>query len=101
MSHRHISRPSDRDRIHEPSPAVVHNIIPHSAHPPHLNGVSTIVANPASISNGSAHVNPIVSPAVQTAVPSVVGAPSASSIIHKLNVANEQTWLLVGMAFVV
>ncbi|KAK2462104.1 hypothetical protein APHAL10511_006567 [Amanita phalloides] len=94
MSHRHISRPSDRDRIHEPPATVLH--ISHSAHPPHLNGVSTIVANPASISNGSAHVNPIVSPAVPTAVPSAGGAPSASSIIHKLNVANEQTWLLVG-----
>ena len=100
MALRHITRPSDRDRIHEPPATVVHNILPHSAHPPHLNGVTTIVANPASISNGSSHVNQIVSPAVTTAVPSAVGAPSASSIIHKLNVANEQTWLLVGMAFV-
>ncbi|KAF8640372.1 hypothetical protein AX17_000043 [Amanita inopinata Kibby_2008] len=96
MSLRHLSRPSERDRIHEPPPTVVHNMISHPSHPPHLNGVSTIVTNPASISNGSSHPNPIVSPAVATAIPSVVGAPSASSIIHKLNVANEQTWLLVG-----
>ncbi|KIL61930.1 hypothetical protein M378DRAFT_1056676, partial [Amanita muscaria Koide BX008] len=64
-------------------------------HPPHINGVSSIVNNPAAIANGATHVNPIVSPAVATAVPNTVG-PSASSIIHKLNVANEQTWLLVG-----
>ncbi|KAF8624772.1 hypothetical protein AX15_005663 [Amanita polypyramis BW_CC] len=94
MALRHMSRPSDRDRIHDP-PAVVHNIM-HSSHPPHLNGVSAIVPNPPSISNGSTHANAVVSPAVATAVPSTVGAPSASTIIHKLNVANEQTWLLVG-----
>ncbi|KIL71092.1 hypothetical protein M378DRAFT_156044 [Amanita muscaria Koide BX008] len=91
MSLRHMTRPNDRDRIHEP----VHNMISHPSHPPHINGVSSIVTNPAAIANGATHVNPIVSPAVATAVPNTV-APSASSIIHKLNVANEQTWLLVG-----
>ncbi|PFH50727.1 hypothetical protein AMATHDRAFT_60539 [Amanita thiersii Skay4041] len=90
-----MSRPSDRDRIHDPPAAVVHNMISHPPHPPHLNGVSTITTNPPTITNGAPHGSAIVSPAVATAVPTAVGGSSAS-IIHKLNVANEQTWLLVG-----
>ncbi|PPQ66769.1 hypothetical protein CVT26_009755 [Gymnopilus dilepis] len=76
MSHRHISRPSDRDvRMHDPPPQQHPHHIPH----PHLNG-----APPAP--NGTA-----ISPAVPTN-----GASPSGSIIHKLNTANEQTWLLIG-----
>ncbi|KAF8971594.1 hypothetical protein BDZ97DRAFT_1254628 [Flammula alnicola] len=90
MAHRqHLSRQSDRDvRMHDPTPQ------PHLIqHPPHINGASSIPPTPATLSNGSAHPNTI-SPAVATAVPN--GAGPAGSIIHKLNIANEQTWLLIG-----
>ncbi|KAF8895033.1 hypothetical protein CPB84DRAFT_1848369 [Gymnopilus junonius] len=78
MAHRHISRPSERDvRMHDPSPQQH----PHHMSHPHLNG-----APPAALPNGST-----ISPAVPTN-----GASPSGSIIHKLNTANEQTWLLIG-----
>ncbi|KAF8168352.1 hypothetical protein B0H34DRAFT_56825 [Crassisporium funariophilum] len=103
MSHRHLARQPDRDvRMHDPPPPAAphphtHNLITHPSHPqnhpPHLNGGSTIPTTPGGMSNGSGHANAI-SPAVATAVPNGTGPPA--SIIHKLNTANEQTWLLIG-----
>ncbi|KAF5377270.1 hypothetical protein D9615_006427 [Tricholomella constricta] len=94
MSLRHL-RQSDRERTHDaPSaPLHPHTIIAHPPHPshpppppPHLNGGGT--TTPGGVPNGS-------SPAVATtAIPN--GASSTPSVIHKLNVANEQTWLLIG-----
>ncbi|ESK98128.1 transcriptional corepressor [Moniliophthora roreri MCA 2997] len=100
MSLRHIPRSSDRDiRMHDPPPppppppsAVVH---PHIPHPPHPNGASSAPPPPPpppppTLSNGTNH---LVSPtAVTTSVPN---GPS-TSMIQKLNTANEQTWLLIG-----
>ena len=51
----------------------------------HLNGAPPIPTTP----NGT-------SPAVQTAVPNGAGP---TTIINKLNTANEQTWLLIGTLF--
>ncbi|GLB36610.1 putative tetratricopeptide repeat [Lyophyllum shimeji] len=97
MSLRHVPRPSERERTHDaPSvPPHPHSIIshpPHSAHPshpppppPHLNGGTT---TPAGIPNGSSPA------AAATAIPN--GVAPTSSAIHKLNLANEQTWLLIG-----
>lgn len=84
MSLRHVPRQQDRDRPHDSTPVAVHS------HPhPHLNGSNPIPPTP----NGS---NPIVSPAgANSVIPN--GVPPSSSIIHKLNLANEQTWLLIGM----
>jgi len=104
MSHRHLPRQPDRDvRMHDPPPPPAvhphpHNLVNHPSHPqnhpPHLNGSSTIPTTPGGLSNGSAaHANAI-SPAVATAVPNGAGPPA--NIIHKLNTANEQTWLLIG-----
>jgi hypothetical protein len=91
MSLRHLPRQSDRDRPHETTPAAVHAHPHNPSHPqphPHLNGGNPIPSTP------SINPNPIVSPAgANTAIPNGVPAPS---IIHKLNVANEQTWLLIG-----
>ncbi|KAG6902970.1 hypothetical protein C0995_008543 [Termitomyces sp. Mi166 len=73
-----------RDRPHDVPVPTPH---PHSllTHPPHLNGVS---ATPAGVPNAS-------SPATgTTAIPN--GSSSTPSVIHKLNLANEQTWLLIG-----
>ena len=107
MSHRHVPRQSDRDvRMHEPSHPHPHAIITHPPHPapahPHLNGNSAnLPSTPATLSNGSSHAHPpanqIVSPVVVPNVPPPNGVPPASSsVIHKLAVANEQTWLLIG-----
>lgn len=108
MSHRHVPRQSDRDvRMHEPSHPHPHTLITHPshpapAHPPHLNGSSaTLPSTPATLSNGSNHAHPptnqIVSPVVVPSAPPPNGVPPASSsVIHKLAVANEQTWLLIG-----
>ena len=107
MSHRHAPRQSDRDvRMHEPSHPHPHALITHPphpapAHPPHLNGNSaTLPSTPASLSNGSNHAHPpanqIVSPVVVPNAPPNGVAPASSSVIHKLAVANEQTWLLIG-----
>ncbi|KAI9566990.1 TPR-like protein [Boletus coccyginus] len=107
MSHRHVPRQSDRDvRMHEPSHPHPHALITHPphpapAHPPHLNGNSaTLPSTPATLSNGSNHAHPpanqIVSPVVVPNAPPPNGAPASSSVIHKLAVANEQTWLLIG-----
>ncbi|KAJ8587914.1 TPR-like protein [Rhizopogon salebrosus TDB-379] len=109
MSHRHLQRQSDRDvRMHDP-PAHPHPhaILTHpvhpatSAHPPHLNGNATALPTTPALSNGSSHAhtasNQIVSPVVVPNAPASNGiAPAPSSIIHKLAVANEQTWLLIG-----
>ncbi|KAJ8520371.1 hypothetical protein ONZ45_g2815 [Pleurotus djamor] len=107
MSLRHISRPQERPdvRMHETTPVPSHSQLfsthpsqpppppSHHAPPPHLNGNAPIP--PAPLANGSSHGNPIVSPtAVTNSVPNGVG--SSSSITHKLAVANEQTWLLIG-----
>ncbi|KAF9229813.1 TPR-like protein [Gyrodon lividus] len=108
MSHRHVPRQPDRDvRMHEPThphphPLVTHPPHPAPAHPTHLNGSSaTLPSTPASLSNGSNHAhtasNQIVSPVVVPNAPPSNGVASASSsVIHKLAVANEQTWLLIG-----
>lgn len=100
MSHRHLPRQQERDvRMHDPPPPPVVHPHAHShpshpqSHPPHLNGTSAIPTTPGGLSNGSAHANAI-SPAVATAVPNGAGPPA--NIIHKLNTANEQTWLLIG-----
>src|SRR5882762_5417350 len=64
---------------------------PHSL-PTHINGSAVALpSTPGGMSNGS-----IVSPAVppNTVPNGVVSSPS--SMIHKLAVANEQTWLLIG-----
>jgi hypothetical protein len=79
MAFRHRS---DGDSIHKPPAAAVQNI-PTDSHHLHLNDVSTILANLASIPNGTA-VNSIVSCTVPTAVASAVGPPSASvSLINE------------------
>ncbi|KAF9242359.1 TPR-like protein [Melanogaster broomeanus] len=108
MSLRHPPRQPDRDvRMHEPTHAHSHALITHPphptpAHPPHLNGNSTALpSTPASLSNGSNHAHPttnqIVSPVVVPNAPPPNGvATTPSSVIHKLAVANEQTWLLIG-----
>ncbi|KAH0838714.1 TPR-like protein [Lanmaoa asiatica] len=105
MSHRHVPRPqTDRDvRMHEPSHPHPHALIthpPHPApvHPPHLNGSSAALpSTPATLSNGHPPANQIVSPVVVPNAPPPNGvAPASSSVIHKLAVANEQTWLLIG-----
>ena len=110
MSHRHVPRQPDRDvRMHEPSHPHPHALITHPphpapAHPPHLNGSSaTLPSTPASLSNGSNHPHPpanqIVSPVVVPNPPPPNGvAPASSTVIHKLAVANEQTWLLIGVS---
>lgn len=95
MSSRHLPRQPDRDvRMHEPPPQQ-HNL-QHPQHPPphvvHLNGNSSINIPPSGISNG-ATISPSTNP---TAVPNGAPTTSTSSVIHKLNVANEQTWLLIG-----
>ena len=95
MSLRHISRP---DRIQDAPVSHSHSLMPHpsSSHPPHLNGSSGVPTTPGGLSNGSNHHNSIISPAAATTslVPNGVAAPS--SMIHRLAVANEQTWLLIG-----
>ncbi|KAF9457460.1 hypothetical protein BDZ94DRAFT_1292387 [Collybia nuda] len=93
---RHVPRQPDRDRPHDPTPTTVHphthNLITHPSHPqphpPHLNGATPI---PPSSTNGP---SALVSPSAVPAAPN--GASTAPSIIHKLNAANEQTWLLIG-----
>jgi len=82
MSHRHIPRQPDRPdvRMHDPQPT-------HHVHPL-INAPNPV----PSSSNGAA-----ISPAIQTAA-APNGAPAGpTSIINKLNSANEQTWLLIGM----
>ncbi|KAH7907526.1 TPR-like protein, partial [Hygrophoropsis aurantiaca] len=90
-----------------PHPQHPHALITHPPHPashppPHLNGnAAPLPSTPGGLSNGSNHAhsasNQIVSPVVVANVPPTNGvAPSPSSVIHKLAVANEQTWLLIG-----
>lgn len=99
MSHRHIPRQPERGdiRMHDPQPPPVHphHIPPHPQHS-HINGSSAIPSTPGGLANGSAHPAAI-SPAVQTAAAPNGAGPS--TIINKLNSANEQTWLLIGMLF--
>ncbi|KAF7437305.1 hypothetical protein PC9H_004144 [Pleurotus ostreatus] len=102
MSHR-LPRQQDRDtRMHETTPGPVHSQLfshsqppppPPPQHHPHLNGNAAHPTTP--LSNGASHSSAIVSP---TAIPNTVsnGVGSSSSIAHKLAVANEQTWLLIG-----
>jgi hypothetical protein len=105
-----MQRQSDRDvRMHDPPvhphphailTHPVHSAAP--AHPPHLNGNATALPTTPALSNGSSHAhtasNQIVSPVVvPNNAPAPNGiAPAPSSVIHKLAVANEQTWLLIG-----
>ncbi|KAG6845290.1 hypothetical protein H0H87_011441 [Tephrocybe sp. NHM501043] len=87
MSLRHVPRPSDRDRPHDPPapPPHPHALLAHPPPPPHLNGAT---APPSGVPNGT-------SPATgNTAIPN--GASTTPPVIHKLNLANEQTWLLIG-----
>jgi hypothetical protein len=78
--------------MHDPQPPLVHphHIPPHPQHH-HINGSSAIPSTPGGLANGSA----TISPAVQTAA--VPNGAGPSTIINKLNSANEQTWLLIGM----
>lgn len=109
MSHRHLQRQSDRDvRMHEPpAHSHPHAILTHPppppppAHQPHINGNAAALPTTPALSNGSTHAhtasNQIVSPVVIPNAPASNGvAPPQSSVIHKLAVANEQTWLLIG-----
>ncbi|KAJ7293912.1 TPR-like protein [Mycena rebaudengoi] len=77
MSLRHLSRQPDREpRLHDP----------------HLNGA-------AAPPNGAPHPASLVSPTTAPAPVSNGNSapnPATSSAIHKLTVANEQTWLLIG-----
>ncbi|KAG6891008.1 hypothetical protein C0992_011285 [Termitomyces sp. T32_za158] len=89
MSLRHPPRLPDRDRPHDlsapsahPHPLLTHP--PHPPPPPHLNGAAT----PAGVPNGS---SPAPAP---SATPN--GPSSTPAVLHKLNLANEQTWLLIG-----
>ena len=67
-------------------------------HPhPHLNGNSVVPPTPGAISNGSAHAMVVSPAAVPIPIPNgPPSAPAPSNTIHKLSVANEQTWLLIG-----
>ncbi len=98
MSHRHIPRQPERSdiRMHDSQapPLHPHHIPPHPQHP-HINGSSVIPSTPSGLSNGAA----TISPAVQTAAATNGAGPS--TIINKLNSANEQTWLLIGMLWIV
>ncbi|KAG1889209.1 TPR-like protein [Suillus subluteus] len=109
MSHRHMQRQSERDvRMHDPPthshPHAILTHPPHQtapAHQPHINGNAAALPSTPALSNGSAHAhtasNQIVSPVVIPNAPASNGvAPPPSSVIHKLAVANEQTWLLIG-----
>ncbi|KAG1725558.1 TPR-like protein [Suillus paluster] len=119
MSHRHLQRQSDRDvRMHDPpTHSHPHAILTHPQHQPpppppppppnsahqqtHLNGNASALPTTPALSNGSSHAhtasNQIVSPVVVPNAPASNGvAPAPSSVIHKLAVANEQTWLLIG-----
>jgi len=98
MSLRHM--PRQPDRVHDSSSTSHHHpLVSHSSsssHPPHLNGGSTLPATPGGMSNGSNLPNSIISPAtVPTSIPPN-GAAASSSMIHRLALANEQTWLLIG-----
>jgi general transcriptional corepressor CYC8 len=99
MSLRHLPRQPDRDvRMHEPSAPHPHNIINHphpQGHPPHLNGSTAVPTTPGALSNGSAHAHTTSPAVVSTTVPNGT-IPTPTSTIHKLAVANEQTWLLMG-----
>ncbi|KAG6333438.1 hypothetical protein ID866_5652 [Astraeus odoratus] len=102
MAHRHVPRQSDRDvRMHDAGahPGHPHALVTHPppppSHPPHLNGNGTGMPS----TPGSNHANPasaaqLVSPTVVPNAPPPNGVPS--STIHKLAMANEQTWLLIG-----
>ncbi|TFK38602.1 hypothetical protein BDQ12DRAFT_683044 [Crucibulum laeve] len=99
MSLRHMTR--DRDvRMHDPpaNPAHPHphNIVTHPPPPPHLNGGPAIPTTPSGMSNGSAHANAISPAVATTTAPNGVVANAPATIIHKLAMANEQTWLLIG-----
>jgi len=100
MAHRHPPRQPDRDvRMHDPPPSAVHShLIPHShphSQPPHLNGVTPMPPTPI-LANGAAHPIPISLTFALNATPN--GAlPAPPTLVHKLAVANEQTWLLIGM----
>ncbi|KAL4069259.1 TPR-like protein [Scleroderma citrinum] len=88
MSHRHAPRQPDRDvRMHDPHP---HPLVTH-APPPHLNGNATV--HPSTPNHTNSTSAQLVSP---TVVPNAPPNGVASSTIHKLAMANEQTWLLIG-----
>jgi hypothetical protein len=92
MSLRHM--PRQPERAHDSSLSHAHPLVSHP--PPHVNGTSTIPTTPGGLSNGSSHPNSIISP---TALPTTVasnGVTAPSSALHRLAVANEQTWLLIG-----
>ncbi|KAG6831633.1 hypothetical protein H0H92_008710 [Tricholoma furcatifolium] len=87
MSLRHVPRSSERDRPHDSQgpPPHPHPLLTHPPPPPHLNGGAP---PPPAVPNGT-------SPATgNSSIPN--GASATSSVIHKLNHANEQTWLLIG-----
>lgn len=75
------------------------------AHPhalAHVNGATNVPSTPGGLSNGSSHhmVSPAAAPTtVANGTGAAPPATASSSIIHKLAVANEQTWLLIGACF--
>lgn len=86
MSHRHVPRQPDRDvRMHDPHPHALVTHTPHAA-PPHLNGNAAV--HPSTPNHASAAATQLVSPTNPNNAP--------ASTIHKLALANEQTWLLIG-----
>jgi general transcriptional corepressor CYC8 len=103
MALRHMTRPSERERHLEPSSSsshpIPHTMMVHPPHPPpHINGNAPIPNPGPPLAGGSAHGPAIVSPtAVPTGAPN--GQPAAApppTAVHKLALANEQTWLLIG-----
>jgi hypothetical protein len=94
-----MQRQSERDvRMHEPpTHSHPHAILTHPTQP-HINGNAAALPTTPALSNGSHTAsNQIVSPVVIPNAPTSNGvAPQPSSVIHKLAVANEQTWLLIG-----
>jgi len=97
MSLRHMPRQPEPDAtLHEPANSTVHphthNLVTQRNR--HTN--PTIPTTPSGMSNGSSHANAIVSPTAAATVVTNGVVPAPSSMIHKLNVANEQTWLLIG-----
>ncbi|KAF7972576.1 hypothetical protein HWV62_17708 [Athelia sp. TMB] len=89
-SHRPDVRMQDSPSMH----AHPHALAPHA----HANGAANVPSTPGGLSNGSSHhlVSPATAPAPVANGAAPPAPPAASSIIHKLAVANEQTWLLIG-----
>ncbi|KAH9949448.1 TPR-like protein [Amylocystis lapponica] len=100
MSLRHTPRQSERDvRLHDPHPAHPHAHSlppppPHPLpHPPHMNG-NGLPTPPGPLSGPSSHP-PI--PSQMVVSPPTLSAPQPGNPnLHRLTLADEQTWLLIG-----